>query len=96
MRFSYNTDCSQCSFLSITLLEWFWIYYFEHDLQLLALHDEQLEPLDEFVPDEFPFDEKAKADIKRSIFEYLHSGHETDSMLLSEQSSSNSASHCVQ
>lgn len=96
MRLSYITDHSQCSFLSITLLEWFWIDYLEHDLQLLALHDEQLDPLDELVAEEFPFDEKAKADIRRSTFESLHLGHETESILLREQSSSNSASHFVQ
>jgi len=70
--------------------------YFEHDLQLLALHDAQLDPLDELISDEFPFDEKAKADIRRSTFESLHFGHDTEFTLLKEQSSSNSVSQCVQ
>jgi len=65
----------------------------EHDLQLLALHDPQLEPLDEF---ELPFDEKANDDISLSTPESLHLGHKTEFILLREQSSSNSLSHFVQ
>jgi|DewCreStandDraft_4_1066084.scaffolds.fasta_scaffold11829_6 hypothetical protein len=74
----------------------FWFIYLEQDLQLLALHDEQLEPFDDLISEELPFDEKAKADIIFSTFESLHFGQDTAFMLLGEQSSSNSWSHCLQ
>jgi hypothetical protein len=71
--------------------------YLEHDRQLLALQVPQLEPLDEVSPDELLFDDIAKVDIRRSIFESLHLGQITEFMLLLErQSSSNSLSHCEQ
>jgi hypothetical protein len=82
------------SFHNIIRVVW-GLNYLEHDLQLLDLHEPQLEPLDELAPDEL-FDEKAKVDINRSTFESLHFGQETEFILLKEQSSSNSLSHFVQ
>ena len=74
------------------------LYLPEQVLQLLDLHDAQLDLLVEgWNSGVLLFDDMAKTDMRRSTSESSHCGQETElALLLDRHSSSNSVSHFIQ